>query len=77
MTFSEMMVLLNSKFDGKKTYATAVVTILSAALAYFAGELTMFEALQLGIPALLASTLRHGLKTEAATAAASVVTPAS
>lgn len=57
--------LLNSKFEGKKTYSVAAITVLSAFISYFAGELSMFQALQIVVPAVMGATIRHGVKTEA------------
>lgn len=73
MTFADLIAFMNQKFEGKKTYTTAIVTILSALLAYFGGELTMFETLQLVIPAVLGASIRHGLKTETETATAAAL----
>ena len=65
MTITEIFAMLNSKFDGKKTYTVAIITSLTAATAYFSGQMTMFETLQIVIPAILGATIRHGVKTEA------------
>lgn len=76
MNILELFAMLNRKFEGKKTYTTAIITILSAALAYFAGELTLFETLQLAIPAIMGAFVRHGLKTEGQTSAAVAIVSA-
>ena len=56
-----MISILNEKFKGKKTYATAIAAILSAAITFFMGESTVMEALQLGITGVLGVTLRSGM----------------
>ena len=56
--------LLNSKFKGKKTYTTAAVAVLTAAISYLSGEATLIQALQLAVTGAMGATLRHGLSTE-------------
>lgn len=60
-----LIAMMNSKFEGKKTYSVAAITVLSALVSYFAGELTMFQTLQIAIPAVFAATIRNGVTTEA------------
>lgn len=49
---------------GKKTYITGIGAILGAAGAFMQGGLELAEAIQIGITALLAMFLRHGVKSE-------------
>jgi hypothetical protein len=58
---TNMLALLNEKFKGKKTYATAIAAVSAALIAYFGGEATLFQALQLGFTGVLGGTLRHCL----------------
>lgn len=55
-----MLSLLDLKetFKGKKTYTTAIVAILTAALAYFSGESTLMAALELAFTGAIGMTLR-------------------
>lgn len=63
----------NETFKGKKTYAAAALTILGALTAYLGGEVTMYQALLTMVPAIFASTLRHGIKTAAIDAAKAII----
>lgn len=62
----ETLALLNQKFKGKKTHAAAVIAICSALLAFFSGDATLLQALQLGFTGLFASTIRSGVANEVA-----------
>jgi len=46
---------------GKKTYVTAALTIVGAAAAFSTGDATAFQAVQMGVTALLAAFLRSGI----------------
>ena len=52
--------------NGYKTYATGAGTILLALGGYLHGDMDFVAALQLGVPALLAIFIRHGVTTTAA-----------
>lgn len=73
MSMMDIFAILNQKFQGKKTYTAGIVTSLSALLAYFAGDITLFESLQLVVPAILAMAVRHGQTTEGENAAAAAI----
>jgi hypothetical protein len=47
---------------GKKTYATAGLTIIGAAAAFATGDATAIQAVQMSITALLAAFLRDGMR---------------
>lgn len=47
--------------QGKKTYVTAVLAIATAIGAWFTGDATAFEAVQMGMTALLAAFVRNGV----------------
>ncbi len=51
---------------GKKTYVVAALAILGAVGAYLTGDMTLAQAIQAGITALLGATLRAGMATETA-----------
>jgi hypothetical protein len=51
---------------GYKTYITAGLAILTAAATYLTGEATLGEALQLGFGAIMAGTIRKGIKADLA-----------
>lgn len=46
---------------GYKTYVTAGMTILGAVAAYLTGEMTLVDAAQLIVPALLGAFIRDGI----------------
>ena len=73
---SALFSVLNTKFSGKKTYLTSIVTILGTAATYFSGQSTLFESLQIAIPALLAIFIRHGISSSMENAAAAAVAAA-
>lgn len=54
------------KLKGKKTYITAFLAVLSAVAAYLTGDATLAEAGQLAFAAIMAATVRSGIKTETA-----------
>lgn len=64
MNMLSILSVLNQKFQGKKTYATAIVTILGALLAFFNGDITVLQGLELSVPALLGMFIRNGVTTE-------------
>lgn len=70
---STVMTFLNTKVDGKKTYMVAAATLLGSLATYFGGEITLLEALQLSLPALLGALIRHGVTTDANAAAQKAV----
>ncbi len=47
---------------GKKTYVTSAMTILGAVAGVLTGTVAIPDAIQLGITAILAMTLRSGIK---------------
>ena len=48
-------------FKGKKTYAVSLIGILSALAGYYTGDLSIPQAAQMGLSAVLAATLRNGM----------------
>lgn len=46
---------------GYKTYITAAVTVIGAVGSYLAGDVSLVDAAQLIIPALLAAFVRSGV----------------
>lgn len=48
--------------SGYKTYLVAFATVAGALASYFAGSITLEQALSLIVPAVLAATVRHGIK---------------
>lgn len=52
--------------NGWKTYLAAAAAIITAWAAWANGSLELAEAFQATITAVLAATVRHGVKTEAA-----------
>lgn len=48
-------------FNGRKTYVTGILSILGAAGAVVTGEATVIQAVQIGVPALLAMFLRNAM----------------
>lgn len=51
---------------GKKTYITAGLAIITAAATYLNHEATLGEALQLAFGAIMAGTIRNGIKRDLA-----------
>ena len=51
-------------FKGYKTYIMGGVTIISAAAAYLVGDISIADAAQLVITAVLGMTVRAGITTE-------------
>tara|TARA_R110000868_G_scaffold12008_3_gene58377 strand:- start:451 stop:612 length:162 start_codon:yes stop_codon:yes gene_type:complete len=47
---------------GKKTYVVAALSILGAGAGYVTGDATAMQAAQLAVTALLAATLRSGIR---------------
>lgn len=58
------METLRNALRGKKTYLTALVSVLSAIAAYLVGDLSIPEAAQIVLTAVLGATLRSGMTTE-------------
>jgi hypothetical protein len=48
--------------NGKKTYIVALGTLLTAVGGVLSGTIPMAEAIQLAVTAILAATLRNGIK---------------
>ena len=48
-------------FKGKKTYVVSLIALLSAFAGYYTGDLSIPQAAQMGLSAVLAATLRNGL----------------
>ena len=48
-------------FKGYKTYIVAAVAILGAGAAYLTGDLSLAEASQAVLTAVLGATIRHGV----------------
>lgn len=69
-----MLNYLNETFKGKKTYAVAITAILAALIAFFNGEATGFQAIELALGGGLGMFLRHAIKWEVAEVVAPVVT---
>lgn len=46
---------------GKKTYLTALATILGTAAGVLTGQLTLPDAVQLAVTAIIGATLRKGI----------------
>jgi len=49
-------------FKGKKTYVTGVVGIIGAVASYLTGDVSIADAAQLVLTAVLGMTVRHGIK---------------
>jgi hypothetical protein len=47
---------------GKKTYVAASLTIIGAGASYLTGDATVVQAAQMAITAVLAATLRNGMR---------------
>lgn len=56
---------MSSKINGWKTYIVAALTIAGFWGAYFSGAADAETTIQATIAAVLAATVRHGIKTEA------------
>ena len=52
--------------SGYKTYITAGLAVLGAIAGYLTGEATLAQAAELGFTAILAATVRAGIKTDVA-----------
>lgn len=46
---------------GKKTYITGVLTIVGAAASYLVGDISLLDAIQLMVPAVLGMTVRNAI----------------
>ena len=49
-------------FAGYKTYIVAALAVLTAVAAWFTGDASIAETVQLVITAVLGATIRHGIK---------------
>ena len=47
---------------GKKTYITALLTIIGAGASYLTGEASIIQVAQLMVTAILGATLRSGMR---------------
>ena len=47
---------------GKKTYLAALLTIIGAGVSYLNGDATVMQAAQMAVTAILAATLRSGMR---------------
>lgn len=61
-----LLILLNEKFKGKKTYAAAFAAISAAILSYLSGEATLLSAMQLAFTGLMGATIRAGVTSDIA-----------
>ena len=59
---------MKEKMSGKKTYFTAAAAVVTAAGAYFAGEVDLTVTIQAVFAALMVIFLRKGVTSEAAKA---------
>jgi len=50
------------KLAGKKTYIVAAMTVLGAIASYLTGDVQLNDAIQLAVTAVLAATVRAGVK---------------
>ena len=48
-------------FKGQKTYIMAVVAVIGAVAGYLVGDLSLVDAAQLAVTAVLGATIRHGI----------------
>lgn len=48
-------------FKGQKTYIMAVVAVIGAVAGYLVGDLSLVDAAQLVVTAVLGATIRHGI----------------
>ena len=48
-------------FSGYKTYIVAGVAVLTAVAAWFTGDASIAETIQLVVTAVLGATIRHGV----------------
>lgn len=46
---------------GYKTYVAAAVAVITAVAAYLVGDISVAEAAQLALTAVLGATIRHGI----------------
>lgn len=47
--------------NGKKTYLAALASIIGAACGVYTGTVSMADAAQIAVSAILAATVRHGV----------------
>jgi len=48
-------------FKGYKTYITTAVAVITAVAGYLVGDISVAEAAQLVLTAVLGATIRHGI----------------
>mgnify|MGYP003534242886 CR=1 FL=1 len=48
-------------FKGQKTYIMAVVAVIGVVAGYLVGDLSLVDAAQLAVTAVLGATIRHGI----------------
>lgn len=51
---------------GKKTYVVAALAVLGAVAGYLTGDLSISDAIQTAVTAIIGATLRAGIATETA-----------
>jgi len=51
---------------GKKTYVVAALAVLGAIAGYLTGDLSLSDAIQTAVTAVIGATLRAGIATETA-----------
>ena len=54
---------LKKLLKGKKTYIVAAGSVVGAAWGAYTGQLSMADAIQIAVPAILSATMRHGIST--------------
>lgn len=59
-TLNDIKVLL----EGKKTYLVAIATIATTLATWASGEVGNYQAVELILNAVLASTIRHGISSK-------------
>ncbi|MCK5602407.1 hypothetical protein KAR91_11070 [Candidatus Pacearchaeota archaeon] len=52
---------IREMLSGKKTYMIAIAAILGVVMAWGSGDMTAVEAIQSGVGAMLAMTMRAGI----------------
>lgn len=50
------------KLAGKKTYIVAALAVIGALAGYLTGDVTLNDAIQLTVTAILGATVRNGIK---------------
>lgn len=50
--------------SGYKTYLVAGVTVIGAVVSFLVGDISLVQAAQLAVPAILGATIRHGISSD-------------